>query len=203
MLFVALVLLAVLTAFRGSSVSAQDNGPQNGVITAPDAVPAPLGGAPLPPVMGQAFLSFGAEAFNPWNPASTWDRNSSLMIRPLTPAGSNQALDAALTLPNGVTVKQIVAYIVDNDAANNVSLLFVPHAHTNASALILSQAASSGASPDIRFIALDTFHNENTLDYTQNSYFVRVQLIGGANTYLNTIRVDYSYPVSLPSIRNQ
>lgn len=200
--FIVLVLLVCALAARGSVGIAQDPqpSPEQGVVVSPDSAYAQDTLAANPPVLGSAMISIGPEAFLPWDRNATLARDSMMMIRPMTPAGTNVPLDAPLHLPHGAQVKQIVAYFFDNDATQNVTLYYVVHGHTNSMGFTADIVSSSGASNEIRYIALNNLSNYRNIDLTAYSYMIRIQMVGGANTYLNSVRVDYSYNTALPTI---
>jgi hypothetical protein len=200
----ALVLLACVIAFRGSTGFAQEQPTsEDGVIyLGPDQTIAAVGrnAAADPPVLGEGIISMGPEAFLPWDRSITLSRDNMMMIRAMTPAGSRIALDAPLHLPQGAEIKQIVAYIEDNDATYDVELMLNVHEHTSAMGTYLDSVYSAGASSEMQYIKLTNLSAFRKIDLTRYSYFVRVFLYGGANTWLNSIRVDYSYNSMLPSV---
>ncbi|HEX9019533.1 MAG TPA: hypothetical protein VF806_10110 [Anaerolineaceae bacterium] len=205
--FAAFALLVCVVAFRGSTGFAQGNQPNQGVVVNPGAneMPGPAQAVAVvtPPVLGSAVISFGPEAFQPWDRSVTLSRDGTLMLRPLTPAGADVALDAPLILPQGVEIKQIVAYLVDYDATYNVVLDFIVHQHAYSSGFSLDFVNSSSLpqSGNVQYISMSsTLSNNRYIDNTSNSYIIRVELYGGANTWLNSVRVDYSYPTALPAI---
>ncbi|HEX9019534.1 MAG TPA: hypothetical protein VF806_10115 [Anaerolineaceae bacterium] len=198
-----LALLICVIAFKGSTGFAQENQPNQGIVENPGAEAAQVITAANPPVLGAATISIGSEAFHPWNRTSTLDRSGTMMIRPLTPAGNSAALDAPLYLPQGAEIKQIVAYIVDNDATYNVELLFALHPYTASMGSTSDFVHSSGQSAAIQYIALSGLSKYRYIDNTTYSYLIRVDMVGGANMWLNSVRVDYSYPNKLPAIMKQ
>ena len=195
-LLVAAVLLAVSTsgAFSQQTTDPQDG--IDGVILASDAAAPQAMLAPDPPLLGTGVVRFGAEAFQAYSQSYTWARNSTLMLY-ATSMGNN-AFDAPVLLPNGVTVNQVVFYYYDNDAGADASLYWVTLPSNSAGGSAVPGVFTSGASANVQYAVMTNF--PNPIDNGSNSYFVRANLPGGANVALHSVRIDYSYTAALPLI---
>lgn len=197
---ITLVILAMMLAARGSIGLAQDIQPIEGVVEQQRPLLAQNLLIADPPLMGEGVISIGPEAFQPWNRETTVDRGSGLWIRPLTPV-ETVSFDAPLMIPNGASIRQIVAYIFDNDGTRNAELNLLQHSHTSSSGVLLSNAYSTGASTSMQAVSISSSFGITQVNLANYSYIIRVRLFGGANMYLNSVRIDYSYHTYLPAIQ--
>lgn len=197
---ITLVILAMMLAARGSIGLAQDIQPIEGVVEQQRPLLAQNLLIADPPLMGEGVISIGPEAFQPWNRETTVDRGSGLWIRPLTPV-ETVSFDAPLMIPNGASIRQIVAYIFDNDGTRNAELNLLQHSHTSSSGVLLSNAYSTGASTSMQAVSISSSSGITQVNLANYSYIIRVRLFGGANMYLNSVRIDYSYHTYLPAIQ--
>lgn len=195
-LFLTLAILTVSTSTAASQNADPRDGAEGVVLGSGAAAPQAML-APDPPLLGTGVVHFGAEAFRPYSQSYTWTRNSSLMLY-ATSVGNN-AFDAPVVLPNGVTVNQVVFYYFDNDVSADASLYWVTVPSNSAGGMAVPGVFTSGASADIRYAAMTAF--PDAIDNGSNNYFVRANLPGGANVALKSVRIDYSYKTVLPLIQ--
>jgi len=196
MLVLTVVLLAVSTsgAFSQQTTDPQDG--SNGVILASDVAAPQAMLAPDPPLLGTGVVHIGAEAFQAYSQSYTWTRYSTSMLFATSPG--NNYFDAPVLLPNGVTVNQVVFYFYDNDPVADATLYGVTLPSNSAIGLAVPGAVTSGASENVRYAVMTNF--PSPIDNGSNNYFVRVNLPGGANVALHSVRIDYSYTAALPLI---
>jgi hypothetical protein len=194
MLTAALLALGTSGAFSQKTADPQDG--SDGVILASDAAAPQAMLAPDPPLAGTGVVHLGAEAFQAYSQATTWTRNSTLMLYATGPGSS--VFDAPVMLPNGVTVKQVVIYYYDNEAGLDAAFYWVTLPINSPSGAATPTVFSIGASGNVRYGLMTNF--PNPIDNGSNSYFVRASLPGGAAVALHSVRIDYSYTTALPAV---
>ena len=197
---VLLVAAALLALNNTGAFSQQTSDPQDGgdgVILGSEAAAPQEMLAPDPPLVGTGVIHLGAEAFQPYSQATTWVRNSTILLYSTT--AGYQAFDAPVTLPNGARVKQVVFYYYDNDVTNDASLYWVTTPALSFTGLATPGVGTTGAANSIRYGVMTNF--PNPIDNGSNSYFVRVNLPGNVAVALKSVRIEYGYDTALPAVR--
>jgi hypothetical protein len=190
---IILVLFAIGAGVPWRSFAAQ---PVQGPVGMRD--PARIAAsAPADPVPGgPGFQMVNAYQFRPAIPDLVEDYFNDELINP-GPGG--KFYQAALTLPDNVTITRMVVYFYDNDPQDLVVALwrFDPSTGNH---LEMATVASSGAQVQYRNAA-DTSIIEPAVDQQSYSYYVEAGMPGVGNTVrLAGVRIDFGYQAQLPYV---
>ncbi len=104
---------------------------------------------------------------------------------------------ASVHLPDGAVVKEVSAYVLDNDVVSDIGVNLHGRDHSGLAA-VMAWVTSSGASSDVRTITDNIISNAkiNNADYC---YYAKVVLASGDNTHgLHQIRIKYEITHPLP-----
>jgi hypothetical protein len=153
--------------------------------------------APADPVPGgPGFLMVNAYQFRPYIPDLSEDYFNDELINP---GPGSKFYQAALTLPDNVSITGMVVYFYDNVPQDLVVALwrFDPSTGNH---LEMATVASSGALVQYRNAA-DTSIIEPGVDQQSYSYYVEAGMPGVGNTLrLAAVRIDYGYQAQLPFV---
>jgi hypothetical protein len=156
------------------------------------AAPAPA--APVPG--GPGFQMVNAYQFRPAFPASTWDYFEGELNNP---GPQDSFYEAALSLPNNITITGVVVYFYDNSEKDLAVGLWRIDPSTG-DWIPLAEVGSSGAQ-DLRRNVADTSIDVPLIDQQNYSYTVEVYIPAAFNTLrLAAVRIDYAYAVHLPLV---
>jgi len=150
-------------------------------------------------VGGPGFIMFHATEFIPFSQTFGYAFTNSTGAL-WNPDPSNNAYIAPMNLPHGATITKLVVYYFDNSAVDFTTSILRTNMDTNINTLLAS-ASSEGVINAPR-VAEDSVVDLPVVDNQSFSYVLRVILPGsqGETLTLRGVRVDYSYPVSLPLI---
>jgi hypothetical protein len=155
--------------------------------------------APDPPVPGgPGFQMMNPYQFRSAFPNRTWDYFNGELFNP---GPEDNFYEAALLLPNNVTITKMVVYFYDNSDKDLLVGLwrFDPSTGNNVE---LATVASSGAQDQYRNAA-DTSIIEPAVDQQSYSYIIEAGMNAGDSTLrLAGVRIDYGYEVQLPFVTN-
>jgi hypothetical protein len=190
----AIVVLLVATAAVTSGSAATPPGPNGAgprnlaVAAAPDlAVPVPG---------GPDFLMVNPYQFRPAFADCGWEYNNGELDNP----GPRDCFyEAALTLPNDVTITRMVAYFYDNQEQDVLVGLWRVNPSTGEWSA-MAGIASEGAQDQYRN-AVDKSIVEPVIDQRSYSYLVEVGMPAAFNALrLAGVRIDYAYKPNRPHV---
>lgn len=155
--------------------------------------------APSAPVPGgPGFQMLNIYQFRPYNPTLAVNIYNDELINP---GSESNFYDAALSLPDNVTITKMVVYFYDNAPQDLVVALwrFDPSSGNH---LEMATVNSLDAQEQYRNVA-DTSIIEPAVDQQSYSYYVEVGMPpGGSTLRLAAVRIDYGYEVQLPLVTN-
>jgi hypothetical protein len=153
--------------------------------------------APLAPVPGgPGFQMVNAFQFRSAWPDRTWDYFNGELFNP---GPADNFYEAALSIPNKVTITKMVVYFYDNSAQDLLVGLWRVDPSTGTE-LEMATVASVDAQDQHRNAA-DSSIIEPLVDQQSYSYIIEVGMVSGDNSLrLAAVRIDYGYEVTLPSV---
>jgi hypothetical protein len=160
----------------------------------PERIAAPAPEAPVPG--GPGFQMVNAYQFRPYLPDLTGNYYNDELINP---GLADKFYQAALSLPNNITITKVVVYFYDNVPQDLVVALwrFDPSTGNH---LEMATVASSDAQDQYRNAA-DTSIIEPAVDQQSYSYYVEAGMPPAGNTLrLAAVRIDYGNEVLLPFV---
>jgi hypothetical protein len=191
------VLLVVAAIVPWRSLAARPPQASVGGVVGPHDPARIAASAPADPVEGgPAFQMVNAFQFRSAFPNRTWDYFNGELFNP---GPEDNFYEAALSLPNNVTITGMVVYFYDNSAQDLIVGLWRFDPSTGNS-VEMATVASSDAQDQYRNAA-DTSIIEPTVDQQSYSYVIEVGMYAGNNTLrLAGVRIDYGYAVQLPIV---
>jgi hypothetical protein len=188
------VLLLVVFALNIT----QEAGAQTGPATAgaADLPPAsPLGGSPVPG--GPGYVAISALDFKPLNSSSMCSYEDMVITNTGATGGT---YFATFQIPNGVTIKKMVVYYKDENAAPFQELgVYLTY-------LILGHGWDYAASFSSHLSLTGWVYGQTTsilypvVDLSVSTYGIRLELPASASVALSGVRIDYGYQTNLPTI---
>jgi len=152
----------------------------------------------VPPVPGgPGFQMVNAFQFRSAWPSRTWDYFNGELFNP---GPEDNFYEAAMSLPDNITITGMVVYFYDNSAQDLVAALwrFDPATGDN---LEMATVWSSDAQDQYRNLA-DTSIIEPVIDQQRYSYVIEVGMLAGSYNTLRLagVRIDYGYNSQLPIV---
>lgn len=146
---------------------------------------------------GPGFMMVNPLQFRPYESTYQWAYLGANLYNP----GSTAAVyEAALTLPDKVTITKVVAYYYDN-SPNNISIRMYRCFISASNCDSMSQMTSSGASTDFRYQAQNVIAY-SVIDQQNYSYIIELYIpAAGTNLRLTGVRIDYANTSYLPLIQ--
>jgi hypothetical protein len=188
------VLLAAAAAVTSGSAATPPGpglaGPRNPAMAAAPDLAAPVPGGP-------GFLMVNPNQFRPVSSNCTWEFDNGELYNP---GPGDCFYEAALTLPNNVTITKMVVYFYDdNNEGDVLAGLWRSDPSTGAWGA-LAEAASAGDQDRYRNVA-DTSIIEAVVDQQSYSYVIEVGMLGLGNTIrVAAVRIDYANTTNLPLV---
>ena len=191
LIFCVIMLLSTLVV--GSAVSAQEN-PLNPTILAAPPEQSIQGGSPVPG--GPGFISVSTFGFQPCYPTTNLAHNNTWMYNDSQTFG---VYYAPVNLPQGATLTKVLFFYNDS-APVNMTFYLMSINMFDGSHLEVAQVNSTGSS-GYGYVESPIF--VPVVNNQLYSYIIEVDIPGGhsANLSLINIRIDYDYPVFLPTIQ--
>jgi hypothetical protein len=198
----ALGVLALLLLAPGLSVSpsaALGTGPAGQAVgpLTNSSIPqmnGPQGGGPVPGRPG--FVILNGFDFKPYLQTANYQYTGSMLQNPGT---SLAYYLAPVHLPQGATVNQVIAYYFDYDGVVDLEVELLQCDNLSGAIGIMASLSSSGASPSMTFTVTSAI--STPLVYNASySYAVQVSLPNSSLIGLEAVRIDYTYPVTLPLV---
>ena len=188
------VLLAISAAVPWRSLAAQ---PVQESVRLRDSVrmaaPAPV--APVP--CGPGFQMVNAFQFRTAPPDLLGNFYNDELINPGT---LDNFYQAALTLPNNITITGMVVYFCDNNSEKDYCAAIWRFDPSTGNHLALAELCSSGAQ-DLYRNLIDTSIVEPVIDQQNYSYYVEVGMPPvGSTLRVAAVRIDYAYTAQLPLV---
>jgi hypothetical protein len=183
----AIVVLLAAAAIVTSGSAATPPGPNVAGPRNPAMAAAPDPDAPVPG--GPDFQMVNPFQFRPAFPDCGWEYNNGELDNP----GPRDCFyEAALTLPNNVTITKMVVYFYDNYESDLLVGLWRVDPSTG-TWVAMAEIASEGAQDQYRNVA-DKSIIEPVVDQRSYSYVVEVGMPAAFNTLrLAGVRIDYAY----------
>jgi hypothetical protein len=194
---VVLLVTAPAVTWR-SSAALPDQDSMRGLLVEgdPDRIVTLAPQAPVPG--GPGFQMVNAFQFRSAWQDRTWDYFNGELFNP---GPVDNFYEAALSIPNKVTITGMVVYFYDNSTLDLLVGLWRTDPSTG-NQLEMATVASSGAQDQYRNAA-DTSIIEPVVDQQSYSYVIEVGMYSGDNTLrLAAVRIDYGYGVNLPAVTN-
>ena len=147
---------------------------------------------------GPGFVMVNPFQFTPYSSTTQWAFTGTNLYNP---SSLTVAYIAPLTLPNNVTITQVVAYYYDN-AAGSITVYLMRCPVQSGGCIPMAQVSSSGASIEYRYGAINVISNP-VVDQQNNSYLLELNIPGsyGTNLRLTGVRVDYANTTFLPILQ--
>lgn len=191
-----LIILIILLPATGTFALAQDDG-KTGSFTEHGSA---LGLAPSAPVPGgPGFLMVNPFQFVSAFADRSWSQDNGQLFNP---GPEDNFYEAALTLPNRVTITQMVLYYYDNSSKDLLASLWRidPSIAGSESWTEMATVGTLNALDQMQY-GTDTSINTAVIDQQNYSYVVEVGIPAGDNTLrLAGVRIDYVYPVMMPAV---
>lgn len=193
-LVLAIVLILVSTGLPVGAQSQPEGGttnPGDGQVLEGSGINAVVPGGP-----GSVMIH--PTAFIPISSTGEWSFGSGGYL--YNPGSLLSYYEAAVNLPSGASITKFVLYYYDDSTSDLWAVLAKYDVDTNQTS-VLANVDSTGASADNRTIEYSLVPPP-VVDNQSNAYWLEVSLPGneGSNLEIRGIRIDYSYPVSLPLI---
>lgn len=189
------VSICALSLSSGTYVFAQDNSAVTGSYASHSA---PVQNLLLAPVAGgPGFYTVSPVDFTPeiWNRIRGFEGN---ML--LNPNQISTDYIAPVHLPHGAAITKMTMYYLDNANPNlDLQVWLLECGLATASCQPLIYGVTAHASPDIR-IGECLPAGSPVVDLQSNYYLVEMNIPGSTDIRLSGIRIDYGYPVYLPTI---
>jgi hypothetical protein len=203
-LLAVLALVALVSQSTGTHALAQDGGqagpPPSLKIEGAGPGPAPAtaaGEAAVADDSGPGYYSISPFTFTPYISPTYPNQLPNYSAQAIYNPGTGTAwYDAPVVLQNGTTVKKLVLYYYDNDAANGVSAYICQCPVGGQGCSSMASVSSSGAVSGYRSAEDSTVANPviNTALYT---YHIEMSLGPGSNILVSGLRIEYSAGSSL------
>jgi hypothetical protein len=146
---------------------------------------------------GPGYVTISGIEFKPYNFLSA--KFNYLGISIYNTGTASDYFVAVLSIPNGVTINQIVVYYADSDATNDLNVQLIRISLNSNYGDTIATFSSSGSQSGI--VSGTTTNIKNSkVDVSNYSYAFQVLLPASANVSLNAIRIDYGYQSTLPAI---
>lgn len=188
------ISILLSTVMVGSTVTAQEVVQDNSILTASPEQNI-QGGSPVPG--GPGFISVSTFAFKPYSSLYDLSYNNLKMFNGGTNAGT---YIAPVNLPHGATINKVVLFYQDNRQAENLAL-FVYRGNLFDGSFDVVAGAFPNASSGFGYIEGTIFYP--LVNNQLYSYTLAVNIPGGCglDLALINIRIDYDYPVFLPTVQ--
>ena len=194
-ILVLCVIILLSTLVVGSAVTAKQSPFSNAILAAPPER-ALQGGSPVPG--GPGFISVSTFGFKPYYPSTnlaytnTWIYNDS---------SSYGVYFSPVNLPHGATITKVLFFYYDTVVGANMTFYLervnlFDGSHTEVAQVNSTGSAGYGYVESVIFIP--------AVNNQLYSYIIEADIPGGylANLSLINIRIDYGYPVYLPTVQN-
>lgn len=191
---VAVVLTAALGLAWRSAAAPASQAPAPPLLAEVNPANAAAPQAPVPG--GPSFQMVSAFQFKPRSMSTTWEyKNLDLH----NPGSGTSIFDASFTLPNNVTITNMVLYFYDNSGYNVTAWLYRGDP-TTGDWVMMASGASSGAQDAYRYISVSSIEN-SAVDQQSYSYLLTVEVPPAATSLrLTSVRIDYGHSVDLPLV---
>jgi len=190
----AVLLAASLLTWRSAAAPAAQApapGGRAGQVN-PAAAPAPE--APVPG--GPGFLMVSPYQFKPRHPGDGWDYAD---LDLYNPGSSSVFYDAAFSLPNQVTITEMVVYFYDN-CGDDLNLYLWRGDPATGNYDVMALVTTSGAQDQYRNAA-ETSISYAAVDQQSYTYLITAVIPPlGSHLRLAAVRIDYAYAVDLPLV---
>ncbi|MEQ8418242.1 MAG: hypothetical protein RIB71_27420 [Imperialibacter sp.] len=104
----------------------------------------------------------------------------------------NATMSAGIELPNGATVTQVDAFVIDNDATYNVTVQLARGTHTATGGIAMTNVTSAGQNPAVQNLS-ETFINAPLIDNDMYFYYLSFQTKqANSNLALLSFRIYYT-----------
>ncbi|MEQ9376199.1 MAG: hypothetical protein RIG68_13520 [Imperialibacter sp.] len=104
----------------------------------------------------------------------------------------NATMSAGIELPNGATVTQVDAFVIDNDATYNVTVQLARGTHTATGGIAMTNVTSAGQNPAVQNLS-ETFINAPLIDNDLYFYYLSFQTKqANSNLALLSFRIYYT-----------
>ncbi len=194
------IVFAIVLIFTsvGMPVGAQD-GIGNGTTSLGEGQTLQATGTNAAVPGGPGFIMIHPTAFIPM--LSEWEYAFASGGALYNPATLGHYYEAALNLPHGAKITKVVVYYYDNSSTSDLWAILAAISMDEPVLPNLATLSTSGAEANNRVME-DTTISPDIIDNQSYASWIEVGIPGGQATSLmiRGIRIDYSYPVSLPLI---
>lgn len=198
-IFVIVLAIGLIFTSVGLPVVAQE-GIEGGTTTTGEGQALQGAGTNAAVPGGPGFIMIHPTAFVPIN--STREYSFSVGGGALfNPGSSYSHYEAAVNLPDGAKITKVVVYYLDNSSTQNLLAILASVSMDTPDIFNMAYLTTAGADINNR-VGIDTTITPDTINNQSYAYWLEVGIPGGQSTSLmiRGIRIDYSYPVSLPLI---
>ena len=188
------VMLMLSTLAVSSAVSAQQNTPENAILAVPPDQSI-QGGSPVPG--GPGFISVSTFGFKPQDPTMDLSYSTTRMFNDGVTSG---LYFAPVNLPDGASLTHVLFFYYDTVVADNMHFYLL---RVNMFDGSTEQVARVFADSSTGYAYVESAIFRPTVDNQLYSYILEVGIPSGFDKELSLInvRIDYSYPVFLPTVQ--
>ena len=192
-ILVLCVIMLLSTLVVGSAVSAKES-PLSPAIMAAPPEQSIQGGGPVPG--GPGFISVSTFSFKPHNSLMNLSYGNAVMYNA---GGSGGIYFAPVNLPHGASLTKVLFFYHDT-VTEDMNFYMERVNMFDGSTQVVASATSTGIAGN-GYVESTIF--ERIINNQLYSYILRVDIPGGVGGGLSlfTIRIDYSYPVYLPTVQ--